>query len=140
MSNNPFLSIDVQYDKNVKYNVYKVPENSMILMSKTTGKVLAGLTFSPKIPEVRTIICEPTSGLQPQKFYGLIDKNEQKIQLGITNFTDMYINFNIMLTDEKVTTVNPKGLNQVNELRPNEHYWIESDQNNDNRAITLIRN
>lgn len=128
-----------QYE-NGKYKAYRVPENAIILFSVKTGKPLAGLTFSAvNSPQItRTILCQPdNTKSNPQRFQGLINTDNQTIKLGVTNLTKFQMNFNLMLTDEKVNVVNPGGINQINELRAGEHYWVEVDQNKNNTRLIL---
>ena len=72
-----------------------------------------------------------------QLFQGVVTSDNQKVEFVITNLTDDYINFNLMKCDKKVEEVNPKGLNEINELRPYESYAIRSDQTLGNKVIAL---
>ena len=52
-----------------------------------------------------------------------------EIELVITNLNpNGFVNFNILKTDEKVSEVNPGGLNEINELHPFESYAVKCDQ------------
>ena len=73
-----------------------------------------------------------------QSFQAITTKDNEAIEFVITNTTESYINFNLMKCDENVTSVNPGGLNQVNELRPLESYTVKSDQTLGNRILKLI--
>ncbi len=137
--------------ENGQYSLYSVPEDTMVLFSTINGTPLASLTFrsqdyNPNDSEnesdiansSRTLICQPNPKINsPQRFQGLIAKNHQAITFGITNLTSYFINFNLMLTDEKVNMVDPGGINKVNELKAYQSYWIEADQTKGNRRMIL---
>lgn len=82
----------------------------------------------------------PSNGSDKQSFQAIATKDSEAIEFVITNASDNYINFNLMKCDEKVVTVNPKGLNEINELRPYESFAVKSDQTIGNRIIKLTAN
>lgn len=137
----------VSDDKTTTYTVYRPLGNPMILFSEVDGSPLASLRLSAQETVTQTgefkgralITNRPdktTDNLQ--MFQGLIDRTGQEIQLSITNLSNKgRINFNILRTDQKVTMVDPGGLNQVNELRPYETYHVKSDQNANNASLVL---
>ncbi len=72
------------------------------------------------------------------RFQGLVDRDDQEIELVITNLSrDGMINFNLMRTGGSVREVNPGGVNEINELRPGETYVVQCDQNAGNRPLKL---
>ena len=129
------------------YRVYRTLGNPMVLFSEVTGEPIASLHFEAQDSFAQTgeskgralITNRPDkSTADIQMFQGLIDRDGQEFQLVITNLASTgYINFNILRTDSKVETVDPGGVNQVNELRPGESYIIKSDQNADNASLVL---
>jgi hypothetical protein len=81
---------------------------------------------------------QPKPQPQPQQFQGMIDRDGQEFELVITNLAQTgMINFNLMRCVDPVREVNPRGLNEINELRPNESYAIQCDQNADNKPLKL---
>ena len=129
-----------------EYIGYQPIGSPIILFSEIDGTPLAALHFNPsagvgaKVDDViQSIICDrpSMSDSNIQYFQGLINTNEQEFEFVISNLSDKgNINFNIMKTDDKVVSVNPLGLNEINELRPNESYAVRCDQQN-NLALIL---
>ncbi len=100
----------------------------LILFSKVDGSPLAsvhlncngGFALFTKRPNKSQFKCD---------FQGIVDSDDREFELVITNLSkEGHINFNILKHDEKVNTVNPGGLNEVNELRPYESYSVQCDQ------------
>ncbi len=124
------------FDETTDYKVYQCKKSPMVLMSLIDGSPLASLHLECQETNENCgkglITHRPDRELETpdiQQFQGMIDRDNQEFQLVITNLsTSGYINFNILKTDSKVKEVNPMGLNQVNELRPNESYRIKADQ------------
>lgn len=75
-----------------------------------------------------------------QKFVGVVINDLQAIEIIISNLTSNYINFNLMLTDEKVTLVDPNGINVANELLPFQSYPIRFYQKELNRCLVISSN
>ena len=132
---------------NYEYSVIRPLGNPMILFSKIDGTPLASLHLrcqeNYKQKDVnntrgRALMTKrPDSSSFKCDFQGLIDRDGQEFEFVITNLTDQgYINFNILKKDEKVDTINPGGLNEINELRPNESYAVKCDQA-DNKSLIL---
>lgn len=126
---------------NTCYQAYRPLGNPIILFSLITGEPLASLHFRA---QNRTSDAKALFVRRPAKltdincnFQGIINKDCQEIELVISNLTDSgFINFNILKTNEAVTTVNPGGLNEINELRPGTSYAVQCDQTN-NRTLIL---
>jgi hypothetical protein len=69
-------------------------------------------------------------------FQGMINKDNQEFELVITNLTDLgYINFNILKKNIVIDTIDPGGLNEINELKPYESYAIKWDQENNGTLL-----
>lgn len=133
-------------DKNyeITYSGY-VPKfgHPMALFSKKDGMPLAILELRYQNLEdyaggSDTFITElPSDVTGKQLFQGVVTKDNVKIEFVITNLSDDYVNFNLMKCDKKVEEVNPKGLNEINELRAYESYAILSDQTLGNKVIMI---
>uniref|UniRef100_A0A6C0ACD4 Uncharacterized protein n=1 Tax=viral metagenome TaxID=1070528 RepID=A0A6C0ACD4_9ZZZZ len=137
------------------YEIIKCKETPhLILFSRLNGIPLASISlrsqetlYQSKINGTRgkSLISHlPSDKEGRQRVQGLIDQNNQKFELVISNLLPGnynekkdYINFNILKTNEKVTETNPGGVNQVNELRPNESYSIKSDYTEGNKCLIL---
>lgn len=138
--------VDPNYkDYQVTYSGY-VPKfgQPMALFSKLDGLPLAILELRYQDLEnyaqgYDSFITElsPDVSNGKQSFQGIVTRDKQKVEFVITNLTDDYINFNLMKCNKKVDEVNPKGLNEINELRPYESYAIRSDQTLGNKVIIL---
>lgn len=131
--------------------VYRPLGHPMVLFADD-GTPLASLHFecqttSEQVGNLRgqTLITNrPDKSVDDLQFFqGLVDRPNQEVQLVITNLLESdahenaYINFNVLRSDEKVTMVDPGGVNQVNELRPGESYAVKSDQNAGHAALKL---
>jgi len=131
---------------NISYDCYKPKHNSLILFSEDGTPLASFQLLSQNINEKpgRAVITErpledvPADLKNTQLFQGMINIDNQEIEFVITNLTDLgYINYNIMKSSGKITEINPGGLNEINELRPNESYAVQSDQNANNASIIL---
>ena len=134
LDNKYFDLIHTQVSDNVKYEGYRNKLFPIVLFSEIDNTPLASLHFVSKgaksIISHRTKTDEQASkeNIDVQMIQGMINKNDQEFEFVITNLSDKAnINFNIMKTTGKVSEVNPGGLNEVNELRPNETYAIQCD-------------
>lgn len=141
LDNRYFEYLTEKHSGHFRYEAYRPIGRPMILFSLVDGSPLASLTFrsqdSPGNDGKCVISKRPSNGDFKCDFQGLIDKDDQEFELVITNLSDKgFINFNIMKKDESVDTVNPGGLNEINELRPNESYAVRCDQA-DNRSLIL---
>ncbi|KAL3800138.1 hypothetical protein HJC23_001059 [Cyclotella cryptica] len=117
--------------------------STMVLFSSKTRTPLAALTLK----SVNDIGClSMLTGRPPPKdstephFQGMLSMPNQSFSFVITNLSDDgMINFNVLHTPHRVSNVNPGpayGINEVNELSPNESYEIEADQRT-NRVMVL---
>ena len=109
---------------------YSLKYSPIVLFSLVDGSPLASLHFKSYDDIANTVITRrpKREGINCD-FQGIINKEDMEIELIITNLNSTgYINFNVLKTDEKVSTVNPGGLNEVNELLPFESYSIRCDQ------------
>jgi hypothetical protein len=142
-----FQTIHDDTDDTWDYHVVRPLGNPMVLFSKEDGSPLAALHLEcqnnhvqndakgnrgkalfTKRPDKSTFNCD---------FQGLVDRDGQEIELVITNLcTEGMIDFNIMRDSKIVDTVDPGGLNQVNELRPGDSYVVQCDQA-DNKILVL---
>jgi len=128
------------------------PRSTMVLFSNVTRTPLAALVFLPAPDPVThqpsttlSVLTarEPnsaqgssgssvSSGSSGVHFQGLLNRADQAFQFTICNLNvDGLINFNILHTPHRVAEVDPGptyGINQVNELRPNQCYTIPVDQ------------
>lgn len=137
-----FEYLDQRQLDQVRYEAYRPKGRPMILFSLVDGSPLAALTF--RAQDVPGNGGDCLISQRPSRdgdfncdFQGLINRDDQEFELIITNLSDRsYINFNILKKDESVETVNPGGLNEINELRPNESYAVRCDQV-DNRSLIL---
>jgi len=137
-----------QVDGGFKYEAYRPLDQPMVLFSLIDGAPLASLhlrcretstqkTYSKTRGSSLFTERPDSSTADLLKFQGLVDRDGQEFELVITNLSSHgHINFNIMKSDENVTKVNPGGLNEINELRPNESYAIQCDQS-DNMSLVL---
>lgn len=138
---------------NVKdgYEIIKCKETTqLVLFSKINGLPLASICLKcqdniyKKNKRNSLISHLPSDKHNRQKVLGLINMDNQEFELVITNLLPGdyfgkkdYINFNILKTDKEVTETNPKGLNEINELRPNESYAVKSDFTEENKRLIL---
>jgi hypothetical protein len=136
-----FKLVDTSHSDGFDYGVYDfIGGAGMVLYSEVDGTPLASLQFKRRDAWMTetAIVERDDSSPSLQKFQGLIKKDKQQIELVITNLTDLaFIDFNIMRTPDKVTTVNPRGLNEWNELLPMQSCPIFTDQKADHRSIIL---
>ena len=126
----------------VLYESYRPRDKPMILFSLVDGSPLAALTLRCQVTSTqidlngtrgRALISSCTDNFMPdlQRFQGLIDRDGQEFELVISNLSSKgHINFNILKSDEKVSSVNPFGLNEINELRGDESYAVKCSQEN----------
>lgn len=100
--------------------VFPVPLAALTLVSKDGGALIW------QRPDAETA-----------QFQGLVNKDGSEFKLVLTNLTQTgMINFNVMKVADPVNKVDPGGLNEVNELRPEESWSCECDQA-DNMALVL---
>ncbi len=109
----------------------KYPGRTMILYS-LTGDPLAALMLKTDTAEA-VLTARPSPQDDPIPYFqGLINKAGQKFEFIICNLSATgSINFNILRSKYKVNERDPGptyGINQVNELRPNECYTVRADQ------------
>jgi hypothetical protein len=145
LSTTYFQTIHSEIHNDLKYTIMRPLDNPLMLFS-ADGTALAsihlrcrdqknkGRALFTTRPRRSNVVCD---------FQGLIDRDDQKFELVISNLTNLgHINFNILKTDEKVNTVNPGGLNEINELRPYESYAVQCDytQGNTELILSTIKN
>ena len=137
-----FEKVHVESREGIQYESYRPRDKPMVLFSLVDGAPLASLTLRCQTTPTQIsfdntrgkalITARPDNSTDDlQKFQGLIDRDGQEFELVITNLSSSgHINFNVLKSDEKVSTVNPLGLNEINELRPSESYAIKCSQEN----------
>lgn len=137
-----FEKVHVESREGVQYESYRPRDKPMVLFSLVDGAPLASLTLRCQTTSTQVssdgtrgkalITARPDNSTDDlQKFQGLIDRDGQEFELVITNLSSSgHINFNVLKSDEKVSTVNPLGLNEINELRPSESYAVKCSQEN----------
>eukprot|EP00579_Thalassiosira_antarctica_P021002 CAMPEP_0201961736 /NCGR_PEP_ID=MMETSP0904-20121228/8112_1 /ASSEMBLY_ACC=CAM_ASM_000553 /TAXON_ID=420261 /ORGANISM="Thalassiosira antarctica, Strain CCMP982" /LENGTH=434 /DNA_ID=CAMNT_0048507981 /DNA_START=78 /DNA_END=1382 /DNA_ORIENTATION=+ len=115
----------------------------MVLFSRQSRTPLAALTLKAKDIGCLSMLTgrpSPKDATQPH-FQGLLNMPDQSFSFVITNLSDDgMLNFNILHTPHRVSEVDPGpsyGINEVNELHPNQSYEIEADQRT-NRAMVLM--
>lgn len=128
---------------NAKFSIYRTIGSPMVLFSELDGSPLASLHLRCQETDTQrddnrtrgqALITERqdsdrSSASSQQRFAGLVDRNDQNFELIITNLSrNGFINFDLLWSDKKVTEVNPRGVNEVNELRPFESFAVQSDQ------------
>lgn len=117
--------------------------STMVLFSRKTHTPLAALTL--KADDVGclgmfTARPPPPQNKDTAHFQGMLNMPNQLFTLTISNLSDLgMINFNILHTPGyRVSTVDPGpafGINEVNELHPNQSYTVQADQRNNCRMI-----
>lgn len=133
------MNLNSKYFQNLKnkdgYSVIRCKDTPhLVLFSKINGSPLASIAFRSQNGKEKTLISHLPSDTEGRyRFQGLIAEDDQEFEFVITNLLNEqsnYINFNILKTDEKVKETNPGGLNEINELRPNESYAVQCDNAN----------
>lgn len=131
------------------YLIYNPLDSPLILFSKLDDSPLAALHLRVQENDNSTnlkknigkslITRRPYQSEIKCDFQGLITKDGQEFELVISNLnSDGYINFNILKDNSIVKTVDPGGLNKINELRPLESYAVQCDQNNKILILRMI--
>ena len=142
-----FTTIQTEKQGNIEYQVVRPKDHPMVLFSKKDGSPLVALHFRTQNNHVqndargnrgRALISKrPYNSAFKCDFQGLVDRDDQEFEIVISNLNQSgHINFNILKTDTKVETVNPGGLNEINELRPGESYAVQCDQT-DNKVLVI---
>jgi hypothetical protein len=146
------MTVDSQFFKLIKsqdkgatrYEGYKsqYARSTMILFSKTSHTPLAALVFHAEDNGVLSLLSARPSpnNSTDHYFQGVLNTPNQVFHFSIINLNDDgFINFNILHTPHRVSEVDPGpafGINQVNELKPNQGYTIPVDQRT-KRAMVL---
>jgi len=146
------MTVDSQFFKLIKYQDkgalryegYKscYARSTMILFSKTSHTPLAALVFHAEDNGVLSLLSARPSPKNSTDHYfqGVLNTPNQVFHFSIINLNDDgFINFNILHTPHRVSEVDPGpafGINQVNELKPNQGYTIPVDQRT-KRAMVL---
>lgn len=144
-----FTTVCEEQHGNMKYIIVKPNESTypMILFSQVDGSPLAALTLQCQRNRYQNetignrgnalITKRPHNSAFKCDFQGIIDRDSQEFELVITNLnSNGMINFNILKTDAQVKIINPRGVNEINELRPYESYAVKCDQS-DNGVLIL---
>lgn len=142
-----FKTLSTRVNGDTEYVMIKPLDSPMVLFSKIDGTPLAALhlrcqenTHQNKFKNnlgKALITKRPFKSKFQCDFQGIINKDDQEFELVISNLcSEGHINFNIFKTNSKTLTVNPGGLNQINELRPYESYAVQCDQT-DNKVLIL---
>lgn len=136
---------DSKTDRSVQNQAYKAvyARSTMVLYSKKTGTPLAALVFKADDPGCLSLLTgrpPPKNESSDAYFQGMLNMQNQPFTFSIVNLSDEgMINFNILHTPYRVSEVNPGpsfGINEVNELHPNQGYTIPGDQRT-NRTLVL---
>jgi hypothetical protein len=147
LDNRYFRVVQSQTESDFDYQIVRPLDHPMVLFSKVDGSPLAALHFRTQNNHVQNdnngkrgralITKRPYNSEYKCDFQGLVDCDDQEFELVISNLSHQgHINFNLLKTDSKVDTVNPGGLNEINELRPGESYAVQCDQT-DNKVLVL---
>jgi len=111
--------------------------STMVLFSRKTQTPLAALTLRPD--SVRCL-CKVTAGSSSRRtsathFQGMLSSPNQTFSFTISNLSDeAMINFNVLRASED-SGPSCYGVNEVNELRPNQSYTIDVDQRTQRRLV-----
>ena len=115
--------------------------STMVLYSRKTRTPLAALTLKADDVGCLSMLTgrpSPPSSSEPY-VQGMLNMPDQTFDFTISNLSDKgMINFNILHTPSRVSAVNPGpsyGINEVNELHPNESYTIPADQRNNCKMV-----
>mmetsp|Transcript_2615 Transcript_2615/g.5622 ORF Transcript_2615/g.5622 Transcript_2615/m.5622 type:complete len:649 (-) Transcript_2615:173-2119(-) len=114
----------------------------MVLFSRRTRTPLAALTLSTD-DDVGCLGMltgrPPPPGASEPHFQGMLSMPDQTFSFVISNLCDDgMINFNVLHTPHRVSEVDPGpsyGVNEVNELHPNQSYEIEADQRSNRKMV-----
>ncbi|CAJ1963217.1 unnamed protein product [Cylindrotheca closterium] len=115
------------------------PHSTMVLYSRRTGAPLAALTLATSDSNCQSMITRrpaPPEGSEAY-FQGMLDKEGAFFEFTISNLSYRgSINFNILHTPYRVSATNQGpsfGMNEVNELSPNQSYTVRANQQNNRR-------
>jgi hypothetical protein len=136
LDNRFFQLITVKHHGGVEYEAYKsvYVRSTMVLFSRKTKTPLAALTFKAEdVGCLSMLTGRPSPRNDPRPYFqGILNMPDQAIDFTITNLSNEgMINFNILHTPHEVKQVDPGpnyGVNQLNELIPNQSYTIKADQ------------
>jgi len=138
-----FERTDTKHNKASLLESYKAvyTRSTMVLFSRKTRTPLAALTIKADDVGCLSMLTgrpSPKDSSDPH-FQGMLNMPNQAFTFTISNLSDKgLINFNVLHTPHRVSTVDPGpsyGINEVNELRVNESYTIEADQRNNRKMI-----
>jgi hypothetical protein len=143
-----FRQIYNEIHDDIQYTVYRPLDYPIILYSIDNNIPIASLHFRcqdsiyqnyQKGNRGKSIITN--DNIQSCDFLAITNMDNQEFELVISNLTDIgYINFNIFKTDRKTITINPNGLNEINELRPYESYPVQCDQHTNDVLLLKSNN
>jgi hypothetical protein len=137
----------------VKHEVYACARPTLVLFDTKTQEPLASFMFQahgedlsyrgharPEATKLATTVVYPRENDVDgrQRFQGIVDQDKQFAEYVLTNLGDEgTLNVNILKENRSVREVNPRGLNQINEIRPCESIKIYSDQTMRNAKMIL---
>jgi hypothetical protein len=138
-----FTRVSAEDNKQVRHEAYKAKyaRSTMVLYSTKTRTPLAALVFKAEDPGCLSLLTgRPTPGQATEPYFqGMLNMPDQVFTFSIVNLSDKgMINFNILHTPHRVSEVDPGptyGINQVNELHPNQGYTIPADQRNNCKMV-----
>lgn len=137
-----FVNFYNKNDDNMTFEGYYPKNHAMILYSLVDNSPLACLQIKYSNNNDNNILITELneSNNEEQFFEAVFKKDNEFIEIIITNLTSGIINFNLMKEDKKVDTVNPYGLNKLNEINKYTSYVIKSDQTNGERTFKVKSN
>ena len=139
-----FESCQCTSHKGAHFESYKAvyARSTMVLFSRKTRTPLAALTLSTRDVGCLSMITgrpSPADTKEPY-FQGMLNMPDQAFNFSISNLSERgMINFNILHTPHRVSCVDPGpsyGVNEVNELSPDESITVKADQRS-NRQMVL---
>jgi len=115
------------------------PHSTMVLYSRRTGAPLAALTLATSDSNCQSMITRrpaPPEGSEAY-FQGMLNKEGAFFEFTISNLSSKgSINFNILHNPYRMSATNQGpafGINEVNELFPNQSYTVKANQQNNRR-------
>jgi hypothetical protein len=117
----------------------------MVLFSRKTKYPLAALSFkADDVGCLSMLTGRPApSGASDPHFQGMLNIPNQTFTFILSNLSPKgMINFNVLHTPQRVSTVDPGpafGVNQVNELHAGQSYTVEADQRNSCKMILAAK-
>ena len=125
---------------NMTYECVKPKGNPMILFSQKDGSPLFSIHLKPKEQDVKSVIAErlDNENKEIQKFQGMINKDDQKFAIVVTNLSsDGCCSFQLFKTNKDATATSNYSINEINSLRANETVEIDADKSAGSKAMIL---